>query len=104
MNEKLTATKKVVALSEALTLWYKIEQFLKTSEIKKDEVQAFPSRNNQLESNIKSFYKCRTLTFLTKVEPGNEETYYLHALQNYIPSSARQIWDNHRCGVGVFTI
>ena len=37
LNEKFTITKDVVALSKALTLWYKIEQFLKISEVKKME-------------------------------------------------------------------
>ena len=34
----------------------------------------------------------------------DDETYYLHALRYYIPRFARQTWDNHRCGVGVFTM
>ena len=67
LNKKLTPTKEVLALSEALTLWYNIEKFLKNFEVKKEEVQAFLLRIDQFESIIKSFYKCRVLTFLTKV-------------------------------------
>ena len=81
MNEKLSTTKEVQALSQALILWYNIEKFLKISEVKKEEVQAFPSRIDQFESNIKSFYKCGVNTFLTKVEPSNDKTYYLYTEQ-----------------------
>ena len=104
MNEKLSTTKEVQALSQALILWYNIEKFLKIAEVKKEEVEAFPSRINKFETDIKSFYKTGVTTFLTKVEPGDDETYYLHALRYYIPRFARQTWDNHRCGVGVFTM
>lgn len=104
LNGKLSTTKEVKALSQALTIWYNTEKFLKIYEVKKEEVQAFPSRIDQFESNIKSFCKCGVNTFLTKVELGNEETYYLHALRYYIPRFCRQSWTNHRSGVGVFTI
>lgn len=89
LNEKLTPIKEVIALLEALTLWYKIEQFLKISEVRKEEVEAFLSRINQFESNIKLFYKTRVNTFLTKVEPSDDETYYLYTVQYYIPCSVR---------------
>ena len=42
-EEKFKAMKEIVALLEVLISWYKIEQFLKTSEVKKDRVQAFLS-------------------------------------------------------------
>ena len=91
-------------MSQALIIWYNIEKFLKIAEVKKEEVKAFLSRINKFETDIKLFYKTGVTTFLTKVEPGDDETYYLHALRNYIPRFARQTWDNHRCGVGVFTM
>ena len=81
LNEKLSTTKEVQALSQALILWYNIEKFLKIAEVKKEEVEAFLSRINKFETNIKPFYKTGVTTFLTKVEPGEDETYYLHALR-----------------------
>lgn len=71
----LSSTKEVQALSQTLTLWYNIEMFLKLSEVKKEEVQAFLLRIDQFESDIKSFYKCGDTTFLTKLEPGDDEIY-----------------------------
>ena len=72
--------------------------------MKKEEVEIFPARINKFETDIKLFYNTGITTFLTKVEPDDDETYYLHALRYYIPRFAIQTWDNHRCGVGVFTM
>ena len=82
-----------------MTLWYKIEQFLKISDVKKEEVQAFPLRIDQFESNIKLFYKCGVLTFPTKEEPSNDEIYYIYV---YGYGATFQLFvDKHRLITGV---
>ena len=57
---------------------------------------------NEFELNIKSLYRGGASSFLNKVEIGYDETHYLHALLYYIPTVAKQTWNNHRCGIWVF--
>ena len=79
---------------------------MKRAEVKVQDAAEFPKVLDRFESNINEFYRCGTETFLSGKgnDIGDEETYYLHALKNYIPKHARQIWDTHKCGIGVFTM
>ena len=68
------------------------------------EVKEFPIRIDEFKNKIKLFYECGTSFFLTKVEVGDQETYYLHALWCYIPNMAEDTWTTHKCGICVFTM
>ena len=100
----LRQTPKVISLAKALDLWYEIEKHLKRGKVDAKEAAGFPLKIEQFKKNIDSFYECGTDTFLTKVDMGDDETYYLHALKYYIPNHASQTWDDHKCGIGVFTM
>ena len=41
---------------------------------------------------------------MTKLEEGDDETYYLHAIRYYIAHFSRDTWKVHKCGIGVFTM
>ena len=91
-------------LAKALDLWYEIEKHLKRGKVDAKEAAGFPLKIEQFKKNIDSFYECGIDTFLTKVEMGDDETYYVHALKYYIPNHATQSWEDHKCGIGVFTM
>ena len=93
-----------MAFSKSLKLWYDIEKFLKKADIKDTELEAYPSQLDLFELNIKSFYKLGGKSFMSKLEEGDDETYYLHALRYYIPHFSRDTWKVHKCGIGVFTM
>ena len=100
----LRQTPEVVSLAKALDLWYVIEKHLKRAKVNKKEAVGFSLEIEKFKKNIDSFYECGIDTFLTSVEMGDDETYYLHALKYYILYHARKTWDNHKCGIGVFTM
>ena len=94
----------VLVLVKALDLWYTIEDHLKRVEVKEEHVDWFPAVLDKFESNINEFYECGTDTFLSGNKVGKDETYYLHALKYYIPVHGRKTWEDHKCGIGVFTM
>ena len=100
----LRQTPQVVALAKALDLWYVIEKHLKRAKVEEKEVEGFPLEIEKFKKNIDSFYECGSNSFLTTDEVGDNETYYLHALKFYIPYHATKTWDDHKCGIGVFTM
>ena len=53
---------------------------------------------------VQDFYKSDCSTFLTCNDPSEQETFYLHALQFYMPKIMKEKWKTHRLGVGVFTM
>ena len=100
----LRQTPEVVSLTKALDVWYVIKKHLKRAKVDEKEVEGFPFQLEKFNKNIDSFYECGTNTFLTSDEVGDDETYYLHVLKHYIPYHARKTWNNHKCGIGVFTM
>ena len=34
---------------------------------------------------VERFYELGVVTFMTKIEPGDQETFYLHVLRFYMP-------------------
>ena len=104
LDSGLQQTPQVFLLAKALDLWYVIEKLLKRAKVDKKEVEGFPLELEKFKKNIDSFYKCGINTFLTSDEVGDDETYYLHALTYYILYHARKTSDDHKYGVGVFTM
>ena len=100
----LRQTPEVVLLAKFLDLWYVMEKHLKRAKVDKKEVVGFPLEIETFKKNIDSFYDCNIDTLLTSVEMGDDETYYLHALKYYIPFHATKTWNDHKCGIGVFTM
>ena len=95
---------EVILLAKVLDLLYKIEKHLKRAKVDTREAAGFPLQIEQFKKNIDSFVECGIDTYLTSVEMGDDETYYLHALKYHIPNHATQTWEDHTCGIGVFTM
>ena len=56
------------------------------------------------EQNTKLFYECGGKTFLTKSMLGDHETFYCHVLRCYLPKHAKQTWEDHKLGLGIFNM
>ena len=38
------------------------------------------------------------------IKKGDQETFYTHCLRYYMPKIAKQTWDEHKRGLGVYTM
>ena len=57
-----------------------------------------------MKTTNQEFYVHSVNTFMTKVEKGDKETFYIHALRHYTPLHAQNTWDTYKLGVGIFTM
>lgn len=60
----------------------------------------------KFKQNVKQFYKCGRHAFLTKnaASVGDDETFYVHVLQYYLPAIADKTLSDHNLGIGVFAM
>ena len=56
------------------------------------------------KAEVKIVYKIGHDTFITKLQKGDSETFYLHTLYRYIPWILEETYRKHRLGVGVFSM
>ena len=93
-----------VAMCDALILWTDIELFLKKGRIY-TLPETYEEETKQFNKNVDKFFDAGKLCFLKdgKKENGNEIA-YLHTLKYYMKDIVQITWDQHSCGVGVFTM
>ena len=102
LRDKFNSTPTLEALCNGLSTWEKITPFLVITTIENKEEH---ERNVLVfEKNIKAFYAAGAKTFLTKNNIGDDETFYLHCLRFYIPKIAKQTFEQHNMGIGIFTM
>ena len=53
---------------------------------------------------VERFYELGVVTFMTKIEPGDQETFYLHVMRFYMPDIIDDTWKKYRLGVGIYTM
>lgn len=53
---------------------------------------------------IKIFYELVFVTFMTKTDKGDEETFYLHVLIYYMPEIIKDTWNKYELGIGIYTM
>ena len=97
----------VLSIVKALRLWYDIERFLKVGNIKlesKEKNLPVATLIDKFEQNITEFYLVGSTSFMKRKLVGDSETYYLHCLRFYIPKLARQTWERHECGIGIYSM
>ena len=61
---------------------------------------AYESSLEQFESNLKLLYKYGDSTFLK----DDDEPFYFHCMCYYLPKIARETFDKHKLGLGIFTM
>ena len=49
-------------------------------------------------------YLVGSTTFMKANCVGDREMYYLHCLRFYIPKLARETWERHQCGIGIYSM
>ena len=97
----------VLSIVKALRLWYDIERFLKIGNIKlESEEKNVPVTTliDQFEQNITKFYLVISTSFIKANCVSDRKTYYLHCLRFYIPKLAREKWEIHQCGIGIYSM
>ena len=102
---KFTQTKLLVGLCYCLLLWGEISKFLVVVKLLNKE--KYEESLNKFKNNIKELFKNAKHTFImTKNEttPGNNETFYLHALKCYFPQLVTKLFEKHCMGLGNFTM
>ena len=104
LKVKFAHTDVLLDLCALLELWNKISAFMVVAKVIDEE--QYQSKLDQFGKDVLEFYKKGKYTFLTKnsTTPGDNETYYLHALRFYIPQIAKNVFQKHKVGVGIFSM
>ena len=71
-----------------------------------DNVPKYKREMKTFVENIKEFYEIGEWSFLTKVKSkvGGDETFYMHCLRFYVPMIAKDTFEKHKLGLGIFTM
>ena len=103
MKENFASDEFLDSLITGLEVWKELVKFLNITKIKDDN--EYENEMKVFEGNLKKFYTAGGKSFLTKGKKvGDDETFYMHALRCYIPRMARQTFDDHHLGIGIFTM
>ena len=70
-------------MCDGLDIWHYICPFLSKSRII-DKV-CYEQEIIDFENNVKLLYQYGSMVFLTKVQVGDEDTFYMHCLRYYMP-------------------
>ena len=91
-------------LCNGLLLWKDICPMMSVLKYENDE--DFNNKLCNFEAKLKEFYIAGTRTFLTKnpSDVGNDETFYCHVLRFYLPQIMKQLYQDHRVGLGICTM
>lgn len=104
LREKFHTTPTLANLCDGLEFFAIITPFLVISVI--EDKKEYKRKISAFESNLELFYKAGRNTFSTKnaPSPGDDETFYLHYLQFYLPEIAKTTLGKYNLGLGIFTI
>lgn len=92
-------------LKDALNLWKQLFKFLGTTYIVEGGGEEYCNRLDKFNDDVTCFYEKGRRTFLSEPgNPGGSETFYMHALRFYLPRFARQTYQRHGLGVGIFNM
>ena len=113
MTKNFVTTTSQDNLLSALKCWKEIVPFLRTMYIiNKNDTKAeqdiceenYNTLLVSIKDTIRHFYLHAAKSFMTKVDPGDTETFYIHALRHYILKHAQDTWSKYKLGVGIFTM
>ena len=92
-------------LKDALNLWKQLFKFLGTTYIVEGGGEEYCNRLDKFNDDVTCFYEKGRRTFLSEPgNPGGTETFYMHALRFYLPRFARQTYQRHGLGIGIFNM
>ena len=122
MLKSLQNSSKVTSLFKALTSFQRISKFLLLVIIDDYKIAKsfFPQDSPITETSTKKeiayqlidcyekeaskFYTNAHASFMSLDIPGDGETFYIHSITKYIPVIMRRTYDQHKLGVGIFTM
>ena len=109
LEHHFVATKLRDNIISSLSLLPNIFSFLSLTYIRShDSEEPHEYYNCELKEyveNVKRFYDIGADSFLIKSnEKGDNESFYFHVMQFYIPPIAATTFERHRLGVGIFTM
>ena len=92
------------SMSKALKLWTYIESFLLKAKI--DDKEDYLREIQKFECSVKQFYDHGSDTFLMSAQgiEGGRETVYMHILQFNIAKHAKETFERHGLGIGIFNL
>jgi hypothetical protein len=75
-----------------------IFSFIKISYI--ENVEGYKEQLNEFKNNVVTMYSAGQQSFLA----NKDETFYCHALRFYLPSIAEVTFEQHKLGLGIFSM
>ena len=94
----------MLGIVKGLQIWYNIVPFLAITTIG-TRTELYKKVMTQFENDVKDFYEIGGKTFLTKWNiVGDDETFYMHCLRFYLPMNAKDTFEDHNLGLGIFTM
>ena len=99
---RLGRCEEAFRIAEGLVLWHGIIPFLSITHVK--DKDSYLSKVSKFESDVKQLYAVGAKTFLSTEYVGDEENFYSHALRFYMPYFARKTYEDHKTGLGIFTM
>jgi hypothetical protein len=102
MKSTFTACDYLDTFCKSLSIWAELSRFIHIVQI--PDEQSYLTELDQFEKNVVDFYECGRTTFLTNNADGDIEFFYSHVVRFYLPRFARDIFDKHKVGLGVFTM
>jgi len=113
MKESFELTSELNSIIEMLETYPLIDKFLRitkvidtNADLKTQEEQKSNYENNFkiFKQNLIMYQKAAANTILTKNTLGDNENFYSHVLFCYYPYLIQKIWDEHKVGIGIFTL
>jgi hypothetical protein len=98
MNEHFQKTDEIVNFTRALSVFPEIFSFVKITYI--HDKETYKKQLELFENNVAEFYACGRSTFLA----NGKETFYCHALRYYSPVIAKDTFERHGLGIGIFSM
>ena len=89
-------------LCNCLLLWEEISEFLHITKV--DNAGIYNQKLEKFEKNVELWYLAGKDIFLTRLTPGDSETFYQHVVRFYMPDIAKITFERHGLGVGIFTM
>ena len=102
-ERKILSNPDLDVICEGLVAWEKITPFLNIVEYESDAHYALSI--SEYKVNLQAFYEAGENSFLQpKDVKGDGETFYCRTLCFYMLQFAKETWDKHRLGLGIYTM
>ena len=89
-------------IDKVLQLWAEIVPFLNVTQV--HDKESYNADIITFENNVKEFYRLGAYSLLSLDYVGDLENVYSHILRFYLPIFARDAFEKHSMGLGIFTM